>query len=134
MSQPERPIEVFVDRSLGKSVAEALRGAGVSVRTLSDVYGEKLGSEIADTEWLEMAGKNDWVVLMKDKRIRYRANEKDALARAGVRAFCLTNGNLRGKDQIRWILGNLESILHAAQDPGPYIYGIYESRIRRLFP
>ncbi|MEK6327799.1 MAG: hypothetical protein AABM66_09820 [Actinomycetota bacterium] len=33
--------EFFIDRSLGKSIAEALRGVGLTVHTMASVYGEK---------------------------------------------------------------------------------------------
>lgn len=38
----------FVDRSLGKSIAEGLRAAGLTVQTMADVYGEKAAQGLAD--------------------------------------------------------------------------------------
>jgi hypothetical protein len=37
-----------------------------------------------------------WIVLTRDKKIRYHASEKRALLAAGVRAFVLSSGNLTG--------------------------------------
>lgn len=99
-----------------------------------DVYGETRAAEVPDEEWLSLAGKSGWIVHMKDKRIRYRAVEKNALVSAEVRAFCLTNGNLRGGQQREWIQANLGAIVRTAERPGPYIYGIYEKRIDRIYP
>lgn len=42
-----------------------------------------------DVEWLSEAGKNHWLVLTKDERIRYRVGEIGALRKAGVKAFVL---------------------------------------------
>jgi hypothetical protein len=81
------PPEFFIDRSLGRHVvADALREAGASVHVMADVYGEKVGQGLADTDWLGDAGGNGWVVLMKDDKIRFPPAELEALTRAGVRA------------------------------------------------
>jgi len=59
--------ELFVDRSLGrKKVPAILRGAGLSLRTLAEVYGVPADQNIQDVDWLEHAGTNGWTVLMKD--------------------------------------------------------------------
>lgn len=71
---------------------------------------------------------------MKDDAIRRRPAERDALADAAVRAFCLTNANLRASEQSARFVGNLERILRRAQTPGPYIYGVYDGYIKRLWP
>lgn len=79
----------FVDRSLGRSIAEGLRGAGLEVLTVADVYGEARAQRLPDVEWLTDAGRRDWIVLTKDDRIRRRPAERDALLAARVCAFCL---------------------------------------------
>jgi hypothetical protein len=80
------------------------------------------------------AGLRGWVVLMKDDAIRRRPAERDALIAGGVRAFCLTNAQLRGEEQARRFVENLDRILRQATQPGPYIYGVYDGRIQRLWP
>jgi hypothetical protein len=126
--------EFFVDRSLGKSIVAELRKAGLQVLSMANVYGEQTGPGLADETWLADAGKNDWVVLTKDDAIRRRPAERDALTEAKVRVFCLTNRNLRAKEQANRFVVNVERILHRAKTPGPYIYGVYDSGIRRLWP
>lgn len=113
---------------------QALRGAGAVIHTMADVYGERVGQGLADEEWLKDAGENGWVVLMKDAKIRYRPSELAAVEAFGVRAFCLTNANLRAAEQAKRVMGNLERIVRAAETSGPYIYGIYADAIRRLWP
>ena len=106
MSPPERPpdarstttggVEFFIDRSLGRRhLAQELRGLGLVVHTMASVYGERVAQELEDERWLADAGEHGWVVLMKDDKIRRRPSERDALSEAMVRAFCLTNAQLR---------------------------------------
>ena len=130
----EQPPEFFVDRSLGKSIVEALRATGLTVHSMADVYGEKRAQRLADEVWLRDAGKKDWIVLTKDDAIRRRPAERDALTDAAVRAFCLTTAQLRGAEQIERFLHNRHRILRQARRPGPYIYGVYESGLKRLWP
>lgn len=127
--------ELFIDRSLGRHVVpQALRDTGATVHTMADVYGERVGQGLSDGEWLRDAGEHGWVVLMKDAKIRHRPAELAAVRESGVRAFCLTNANLRGAEQAARLAANLDRILRAAAVPGPYIYGVYADAIRRLWP
>ena len=131
----ETPPEFFIDRSLGrKHLANALTEQGVIVHTMASVYGEETAQGLADEQWLTDAGTMGWIVLMKDDAIRRRPAERDALADAAVRAFCLTNANLRANEQSERFVGNLERILRHALTPGPYIYGVYDGYIKRLWP
>jgi PIN like domain len=115
-------------------VPDALRAAGATVHVMADVYGERIGQGLADTEWLRDAGGNGWVVLMKDDKIRYRPAELEALTASGVRAFCLTNANLRGADMAQRFVDQLPKILRIANEqPGPYIYGVYADGVRPLW-
>jgi hypothetical protein len=77
------PLTVFLDESLdSESIAEALAGAGATVERLT----RHLARGTPDQEWLDYAGTRGWVVLTRDKRIRYRKLEKLALRAANVRA------------------------------------------------
>ncbi len=135
MSRPkEKPAEFFVDRSLGKSIVEGLRDAGLTVHSMADIYGEKRAQLLADEAWLRDAGKNDWIVLTKDDAIRRRPAERDALTEAAVRVFCLTNSNMRGAEQTERFVSNRHRIVRQARRPGPYIYGVYAEGLRRLWP
>ena len=114
---------------------DALRAAGVAVHVMADVYGERIGQGLADTEWLRDAGEHGWVVLMKDDKIRYRPAELESLTTSGVRAFCLTNANLRGADMAQRFVEALPKIQKIASDQdGPYIYGVYSNGVRPLWP
>lgn len=71
---------------------------------------------------------------MKDARIRRRPAELEVLAAHGVRAFCLTNANLRGVEQAERLVANLGRIVRIAATPGPYIYGVYSDSVTKLWP
>src|SRR3954469_14053680 len=127
--------EFFIDRSLGrKHLAQALIELGFTVRTMASAYGEEVAQTLDDEAWLSDAGAKGWIVLMKDDAIRRRPAERDALADAGVRAFCLTNAQLRKEEQTERFVGNIDRIVRQAQQPGPYIYGVYEGYIQLLWP
>jgi PIN like domain len=130
----EQEPEFFVDRSLGKSIVEGLRAVGLTVHSMADVYGEKRAQRLPDEVWLRDAGKNDWIVLTKDDAIRRRPAERDALIGAAVRVFCLTNRSLRGVEQTERFVSNRHRIIRQARKPGPYIYGVYERGLKRLWP
>jgi hypothetical protein len=131
----QEPPGFFIDRSLGrKHLAEALREAGLIAHTMASIYGERAAQKLDDETWLADAGRYGWIVLMKDDAIRRRPAERDALVGARVRAFCLTNAQLRAAEQSARFLSNLDRILTQATKPGPYIYGVYEGYIRRLWP
>jgi hypothetical protein len=89
---PEGLPDLFLDRSLGRiQVPSLLRAAGLRLRTLAEVYGVPADEDISDVDWLTRAGNEQWPVLMKDERIRYRPAERETVLRADVQAFCLVN-------------------------------------------
>ena len=86
-----------------------------------------------DTEWLELAGKRNWVVLFRDKGIRRRPIEKQALIQSGVRAFVLASGNLRGHEMAELLVRHLRKIERLArkQKP-PFIASITQTGVQLL--
>ena len=85
-----------------------------------------------DEEWLEYAGTRGLIVLMKDRRIRYRAVESAALVRYGVVAFCLTQGALTGEAQAGLFLRHQKRIFAAAEEEGPALYMVSRDHVRRV--
>ncbi len=76
-----------------------------------------------DVEWLSEAGKNHWLVLTKDERIRYRIAEIEALRKAGVKAFVLTaRKDLTGQEMAAILVKALPKIRRlASKQPPPFI-------------
>lgn len=102
----------FVDRSLGRiRVLGQLRAAGWELTTRAEHYGFPADEDIADIEWLTLAGTRGWAVLMKDDRIRRRPAELAALNASGVHAFCIANANLDTDQQVEILLHHQKRIL-----------------------
>ena len=80
------PLVFFLDRNLGRyTIAEALREAGADV----EIHDDHFPNDAKDEEWLREVARRGWVILTKDKRIRYRSNERTALMQADGRAFVI---------------------------------------------
>ncbi len=76
---------VFTDRNMGKRLPAELRKAGILVETHDDHFDETTSDEL----WLGEVGRRGWLAFTRDRRIRYRANERDAVMGAGVRLMIL---------------------------------------------
>jgi hypothetical protein len=94
MPRPRELPAFFIDHCLGtEKVAERLRQEGYEARILIE-EGFPEGAE--DVDWLPVVASRGWAVLTKDKRIRRRAIEHEALISAGVGAFVLAAGGMGG--------------------------------------
>jgi hypothetical protein len=114
-------------------VPNALRERGLTVHTLDSLYGPSRSQRVRDTEWLQRAGEEGWIVLCKDDAIRRNPLELEIIERVEVKVFCLTTARLPGYAQRDRIISHLNRILQRALKPGPYVYGIYENGLRLLW-
>ncbi|MEV0282714.1 hypothetical protein AB0H36_01210 [Kribbella sp. NPDC050820] len=99
MSGPtsEQP-RFYIDVGLGGiAIPHLVRRLGSEALTKHEVFGRRT---VEDTEWIAWADAEDLVVLTKDDAIRRRPLERAALARSGLRVFCLTNANLTKAEQV----------------------------------
>lgn len=96
-----------------------LAAAGYDIRPW---YEHFAGEE--DVEWLPAIGARDWVLLTKDKDIRRRPLEIDAILNSHVRAFVLTATELRREEQAEIFLKAMPKILRICRRLGPFIYNI----------
>lgn len=96
-SATKRPPEgevFFIDRCLGgKALPRALAENGV----VAVSHDSEFPRDTPDDMWLKRAAARGWVVLTKDKRIRYNPMELDAVLANGGRVFVLTAGSLDGE-------------------------------------
>jgi hypothetical protein len=89
-----------------------------------------------DEVWLPFVGKNEWIVIMRDKHIETRKGERDKHIEHGVRSFVLSDAGNMTKWEVmdrlfrRWN----QIILHASDGvPGPWMYSVTRTgRFRRL--
>jgi hypothetical protein len=131
MSSAERP-EFFLDRSLGRITASRLRSAGYVVHLIADHYPDD-ASDVPDEEWIAEGCSNGWVLLTKDKRIRYRAEELEALQEGHL--FCLVSGNMNIDAMTQAFLDALPKVTRAAQnEPGGFWHVYRDGKIKRMWP
>jgi hypothetical protein len=93
--------------------------AGATVRRVGvDVpYGS------TDEDWLSVAGANNWIALMRDKKIRRRPLELEALRVSGVAAFVFTGGQATAKETADAIVPQLTKFANMAiSEPRPFLY------------
>lgn len=119
----QRSAAIFIDRSLGKQVAEALRRFGLTVHTMADVYPDD-GQDIDDTTWIRDAGQNGWIVLTQDQKIRERPSEIGAVMDHGAKVFCLHTQNLKAPAKTLYYGRHLLPILRRARRQGACFWRI----------
>lgn len=96
-----------------------LRAAGYDVRPWYEHFAGQ-----PDIDWLPAVGERRWVLLTKDKDIRRRPLEIEAILNARVRAFVLTATELRREEQAQIFLKAMSKIQRICRRPGPFIYNI----------
>jgi hypothetical protein len=99
---------------------------------MREVYGERRAQVVKDPEWLKLVGDSEWIALMKDKHIRYRQAEIAALVKYRVRAFCLVRGGLTADQQNETFLRHQQQIFDASVAPGPFLYAVSATQVRRV--
>jgi len=132
-SKPPSFFTFFLDRSLGRrKVANVLRGAGATV----EIHDDHFSPDTRDEDWLQEVGRRGWIVLTKDSRIRYHTSERLALIKAGVAAFVLSGGNLRGDEMAEIFVKALPAMCRfARKNCPPFIARITKGgSVTRLYP
>ena len=79
-------IKFFVDENLGKPLVDGLRSFGhANIEHCLDTFNKGT----PDEEWLDYIGRNGFVLITRDRRIRKNYLEKRALQEYGIVAFFL---------------------------------------------
>jgi len=121
----------FVDRCLGKSVGLALRQSGLHVEFHADHFAD----DADDETWISVVGQRGWVVLTKDKAIRTRPVELQAVIAANVRMFRLPSGNMTGEEMGRVFVDNrLNMGRFMKNHPPPFIARVSASGVAMVYP
>ena len=82
----------FIDRCLGKTLADSLGKVGATV----EIHDDHFIRDMKDEDWLRIVGQDNWVVLTKDKKIASRPLELLAVAQGNVRLFVFVDGDVPG--------------------------------------
>jgi PIN like domain len=87
-----------------------------------------------DEEWLPLAGANGWIVIGRDKRIRYRPREKQAVIDHKVAMFALTAaGNFTKWKVLDLLVRRWPQIEGTARTTeAPYIYAVTLNGVQRV--
>ena len=132
MSSARQP-EFFFDRSLGKITASRLRDAGHTVHLIAEFHGDDANGVPDVEEWIAQGCRRGWILLSKDKRIRYRAEELGALEDGHL--FCLASGNAPIDVMAESLLAAMPQITRAARLNRAGFWHIYSGgRIRKMWP
>jgi len=91
-----------------------MRQAGARV----EVHADHFADDAPDDVWLPVVGAHGWIVVTKDKAIRHRSNELEALKTARVAAFVLTAKGFTGA-QTGAALAKAPSEARAVRDRQP---------------
>lgn len=132
MSSEPPPLEFFFDRSLGKETARLLRAEGWTIHLIADHYPDD-AQRVPDERWIAEGCRRGWVLLSKDKRIRYRGEELAELH--GGRLFCLSNGNLVIEQMVARFFAAEGAIRRAATARESGFWKVYDrGRVIRRWP
>jgi len=121
----------FFDNNIGQFMVLGLRGFGEDVYHLTDHFPPDTRDEV----WLRFVGDQRMALVTRDKRIRRRPLEVDAIKRHNVGAFILV-----GKQMGKW--AQIEQVIHAWQKmteaasstPTPFAFRVNRSggKLERL--
>ena len=120
-SLPERRA-LFIDRcAWSAALGRALVDAGIEFAAHHDHFAHDAPDEV----WLTAAADKGWLVVTRDQRIRYRANELAAMQRARLHVFVFTQGGLTGAETGS-ILVRCHTAMqrHATQVPPPAFFSL----------
>ena len=104
---------------------------GADVLWLEDEFAH----DVTDTEWLQEAGIRGWLVIGRDRRIRHRPAEKQAILDHRVGYFCIAqDANPTRWEYLRLIVTTLDRMEQVfATVERPFIFGVYkDGALRRL--
>ena len=78
-----------------------------------------------DPDLLPAIAKRSWVLLTEDRRMRYRASEREAYLEHGLRIFVLVTGSLPTATKVAVLLAAEDEIRHVlSEERGPFLYRI----------
>ena len=111
----------FTDRDLGLAFPAILREAGILVERHADHF----EPDAPDEYWLGEVGRRGWVALTRDRRIRYKANERMAALTAGIALFILV-GRVPTPDLARNFVNTIDRVVaFLSRHDRPFIARIY---------
>lgn len=130
MTSTPTEIIFYIDRCLGRSIANQLRQAGLNIKYHDDEFSQNA----QDVEWLREVGNRGWIVLTKDVAITRNTAERLTVTLAEVRLFALSRQDLSSSemnDILRSAIPKIQKIVR--QHPAPFIAKIYKDGAVKLW-
>jgi PIN like domain len=120
---------IFIDRSIPKSVAEALQKVRSDVEWLEP----RFRHDATEAEWMQGAGEGGWLCITRDKKIRTRRGERQALIDNGVGCFLFVQKqNLTKWGYLKLLAISLDEMEERfAATERPFLYGVGRTGIFR---
>jgi len=85
----------FLDNNLSPGLAKGMKAFGEDVVHITEIFPD----DTDDPDWLPHVGSEGWILVTRDKRIRYRPAEWTAFKEYGVGAFFM-GGKQRSRCQL----------------------------------
>lgn len=127
VSSNQRPKDfvLYLDRNMGNHViADGLRIEGQRV----EIHDDHLPIDAPDENWISLVGKQGWIAVTKDKNIRYRAGEIDAVKHFKARVIVVRAKDATGSEIAEILVKYIERIRrYSARTPAPFVAGIDRS-------
>jgi PIN like domain len=123
---------VFFDRTCGKKLPQAFWLLNVDVKA----HHKYFEHDEDDDVWLAAVGRQGWIVVTNDKRIRFNASELQAIIDHKVGCVVFTKGTLSRWDMMRLLVRAWDDIQRlASEEPRPFIYSLTaRGTLTRLYP
>jgi len=92
-------------------------------------------TDVPDEEWIAEVGRRGWCVITRDREVMKRPAELAAVHEHGVRMFAVTSpGQLTTWELVEAVVTQWREMEKLVELPGPWIYGLTRSSLRRLLP
>jgi hypothetical protein len=127
------PPEFFLDRNLGRRVAEGLRACGWTVHRIGDVFPDD-GQDAPDEEWITYGLDRSWVPLSKDGGSRPGTWRSSPSWKREAVLFYLDNQQLRSVEMVERLVARRDAIHRAVEKGGPAACAVRHDRVERTWP
>ena len=118
------PTKFIFDENISVHIVAGMREFGENVQHLTEHFAQGT----ADEDWLVEVGKRGWFLVTRDRKIRRRPAQLDALRRNAVGAFFLGGKDLDRCRQITQLVRAWPRIKqHAQREVRPFAFNVNQS-------
>ena len=107
-------------------IADALRAVG----SIVEIHDDHLPPDAPDEDWISLVARKGWLAITKDKNIRYRTAEIQAIKQYSARVFVIRAKNSTGQemaDNLIGVITKLQKFAH--KNAAPFVAGIVRSGV-----